>query len=100
MARAKREPIPDLQLRGGIQQNGKLFASNGKPVGLQGFADVGVKIPIFDHNQGNIAAAKADAERARREVDRVKLVLRGTGSKRRPELYVFCKPRLTATRTR
>jgi len=75
LARAKRESIPDLQLRGGMQQNGELL-SNGRAVGLQGFADVGVKIPIFDRNQGNIAAAKADAERAKREVERVKLVLR------------------------
>jgi cobalt-zinc-cadmium efflux system outer membrane protein len=75
LARAKREPIPDLQLRGGMQQNGELL-SNGRAVGLQGFADVGVRIPIFDRNQGNIAAAKGDAERAKREVERVKLVLR------------------------
>ncbi|HVS88319.1 MAG TPA: TolC family protein [Candidatus Acidoferrum sp.] len=77
MARAKREPIPDLQLRGGMQRNGELLSGpSGRPVGLQGFADVGVRIPIFNRNQGNIATAKADAERARREVDRVKLVLR------------------------
>ncbi len=75
LARAKREPIPDLQLRGGMQQNGELL-SNGRAVGLQGFADVGVRIPIFDRNQGNIAAARADAERAKREAERVKLVLR------------------------
>ncbi len=77
LARAKREPIPDLQLRGGMQQNGELLsAPNGKAVGLQGFANVGVRIPIFDRNQGNIATAKADAERAKRELERVKLVLR------------------------
>jgi cobalt-zinc-cadmium efflux system outer membrane protein len=75
LARAKREPIPDLQLRAGMQQNGELL-SDGRSVGLQGFADVGVRIPIFNRNQGNIATAKADAERARREVERVKLVLR------------------------
>jgi len=75
LARAKRETIPDLQLRGGMQQNGELL-SNGRSVGLQGFADVGVRIPISNRNQGNIAAAKADAERAKREVERVKLVLR------------------------
>src|SRR3984893_15484705 len=75
LVRAKREPIPDVQLRGGMQQNGELL-SDGRAVGLQGFADVGVRIPIFDRNQGNIAAAKADAERAKREVERVKLVLR------------------------
>ena len=75
--RAKREPIPDLQLRGGVQQNGELVSEpSGKRVGLQGFADVGVRIPIFNHNQGNVTTAKADAERAKREVERVKLVLR------------------------
>jgi cobalt-zinc-cadmium efflux system outer membrane protein len=77
LAQAKREPIPDVQLRGGMQQNGELLsAPSGKAVGLQGFADVGVRIPIFNRNQGNIATAKADAERTKREVERVKLVLR------------------------
>jgi outer membrane protein, heavy metal efflux system len=75
--RAKRETIPDLQLRGGLQQNGELLSEpNGRPVGLQGLADVGVRIPIFNRNQGNVATAKADTERAKREVERVKLVLR------------------------
>jgi outer membrane protein, heavy metal efflux system len=77
LARAKRESIPDFQIRGGMQQNGELLSEpNGRPVGLQGFADVGVRIPIFNRNQGNIVAAKADVERAKREVERVKLVLR------------------------
>src|SRR3984893_16403120 len=75
LAREKREPVPDLQLRGGMQQNGELL-SNGRGVGLQGFADVGVRIPIFNRNQGNIATANAEAERAKREVERVKLVMR------------------------
>jgi cobalt-zinc-cadmium efflux system outer membrane protein len=76
LAREKREPIPDLQLRGGMEQNRELSEFTGRPVGLQFFANVGVQIPIFNHNQGNIAAAKADAEGAKRELDRVKLVLR------------------------
>src|SRR6266481_6396134 len=77
LARAKREPIPDLQLRGGMEQNGELLSGpGGRAVGLQGFADVGMRIPLFNRNQGNIATAKADAERARREVERVKLLLR------------------------
>jgi cobalt-zinc-cadmium efflux system outer membrane protein len=75
--RAKREPIPDLQIRGGMQQNGELLSEpNGKPVGLQGFADIGVRIPIFNRNQGNVGTARADLERAKLEVERVKLVLR------------------------
>ena len=77
LARAKRESIPDLQVRAGMQQNGELLSEpNGRPVGLQGFADVGVRIPIFNRNQGNIVTARADLERAKREVERVKLVLR------------------------
>jgi outer membrane protein, heavy metal efflux system len=76
LARAKREPIPDLQLRAGMQENRELSDTTGRPVGLQGFADVGVQIPIFNHNQGNIATSKADLERAQREVERVKLGLR------------------------
>jgi outer membrane protein, heavy metal efflux system len=77
LARAKRESIPDLQIRGGMQQNGELLPEpSGKPVGLQGFAEVGVRIPLFNRNQGNVATARADLERAKREVERVKLVLR------------------------
>jgi outer membrane protein, heavy metal efflux system len=77
LAREKREPIPNLQLRGGMEQNGeRLSEPRGTAVGLQAFANVGVTIPIFNRNQGNVAAAKAEAERARREVERVKLLLR------------------------
>jgi outer membrane protein, heavy metal efflux system len=76
LARAKREPIPDLQLRAGMQQNLELLGTTGRSTGLQGFADVGVQIPIFNRNQGSIATSKADLERAQREVERVKLALR------------------------
>jgi cobalt-zinc-cadmium efflux system outer membrane protein len=76
LARAKREPIPDLQLRGGLQQNRELEATTNHPIGLQGFAEVGVQIPIFNRNQGNVQASRADVDRAQREVQRVQLVLR------------------------
>jgi cobalt-zinc-cadmium efflux system outer membrane protein len=76
LARAKREPIPDLQLRGGLQQNRELDATTNRPIGLQGFAEVGIQIPIFNRNQGNVQASRAGVERAQREVQRVQLVLR------------------------
>ena len=77
LAWEKRQPIPDLQLRGGMEQNGELLSEpRGRAVGMQSFANVGVTIPLFNRNQGNIATAKAEAERAKREVERVKLVLR------------------------
>ena len=78
--RAKREPIPDLQLRAGFQQNRELLESTGRPVGLQGFAEVGVRIPIFNRNQGNVQAARATIERADLEQKRVQLLLRERSS--------------------
>jgi len=74
---ARREPIPDLLLRAGAQQNfGRLNESNPNTVGTQAFASVGVNIPLFNRNQGNVAAAKADLERATAEITRVQLSLR------------------------
>ena len=76
LARSKKEAIPDLQLRGGLQQNLETNETTGQPLGLQGFAEAGVKIPIFDRNQGNVSAARAELERSRLEVERVQLSLR------------------------
>jgi cobalt-zinc-cadmium efflux system outer membrane protein len=74
---ARREAVPDLQLRGGLQQNFEpLDQPAGRAVGLQGFATVGVTVPIFNRNQGNVQAAKAEVERAQAEVSRVQLSLR------------------------
>jgi cobalt-zinc-cadmium efflux system outer membrane protein len=76
LARARKESIPDLQLRAGMQQNRELDATSGRPIGLQGFADAGVEIPLFNRNQGNVEAARAEVERSREEVQRIQLVLR------------------------
>ena len=76
VSRALRESIPDLQLRGGLQQNRELLETTRRPVGAQGFAEVGVRIPIFNRNQGNIEAAKADLERSNLETRRIELLLR------------------------
>jgi len=73
---ARREPIPDLELRGGFLQDRELLETTAKPVGLIGFAEVGVKIPLFNRNQGAIQAGQAELDRAQGEVERVKLLLR------------------------
>jgi outer membrane protein, heavy metal efflux system len=74
---AKRESVPDLQVRGGVQQNfEQLNEMAGLRTGVQAFASVGVDLPIFNRNQGNVAAAKAQLERAEAEVSRVRLSLR------------------------
>ena len=43
---------------------------------MQGFVTAGVNIPIFNRNQGNTAAAKAELAKAQEEVTRVQLLLR------------------------
>jgi cobalt-zinc-cadmium efflux system outer membrane protein len=76
---ARREAVPDLVLRAGLQQNNESLneaAINPRAVGLIGFATVGVNLPIFNRNQGNVGAAKAELQRAQEEVSRVQLSLR------------------------
>lgn len=74
---AKRESVPDLVVRGGVQQNFEpINETAGIRTGLQAFATAGITLPIFNRNQGSVAAANADLERAQAEVSRVQLSLR------------------------
>jgi cobalt-zinc-cadmium efflux system outer membrane protein len=74
LVQARRAPIPDLQLYGNLSQNNEpLMESSPRITGLNGGAQVGVQIPIFNRNQGAIAAAKAETETSRQELARVKL---------------------------
>jgi cobalt-zinc-cadmium efflux system outer membrane protein len=76
---AKRESVPDLVIRGGVQQNFEpINETTGLRTGLQAFASAGIALPIFNRNQGNVAAADAERERARAEVSRVQLSIRQT----------------------
>lgn len=75
LAQARKAPIPDLQLTGILMQSYEPLPMSEKPAGLMGGAQIGVQLPIFDRNQGNIAAAKAEIETANRELVRVKLEL-------------------------
>jgi cobalt-zinc-cadmium efflux system outer membrane protein len=62
---AKRESVPDLQLRAGEQYNGEQVSQNPtKAVGAQSFATAGINIPLWNRNQSNVGAAKAEIERA------------------------------------
>jgi cobalt-zinc-cadmium efflux system outer membrane protein len=74
---AKRESVPDLQLRAGEQYNGEQVSENPvKPVGAQSFATAGINIPLWNRNQGNVGAAKTEIELAQQEVAREQLLLR------------------------
>lgn len=80
IARAKRESIPDLQLRGGLEYNNELLGSVPYAKGWEGIAEVAVQVPFFNRNQGNVAAAGAERDRAQLEKQRVALTLRERAS--------------------
>jgi cobalt-zinc-cadmium efflux system outer membrane protein len=76
LGRAKREAIPDIQVRGGMEYNHELLGSAPFAKGWEGIAEVAVQIPLFNRNQGNVEAARADIERAGQEKKRIALTLR------------------------
>jgi len=75
-SRARREAIPDVQVRGGMEYNHELLGSVPFAKGWEGIAEVAVEIPLFNRNQGNVRAARADIERAVQEKKRISLTLR------------------------
>lgn len=79
LKRAQAEPKPNLLIGGGLDYNRELLGEVGtKPVGWEGAVQVGVQVPIFDRNQGNIKTAAAELAHARSELDRVRLSLRSS----------------------
>jgi cobalt-zinc-cadmium efflux system outer membrane protein len=76
LARASREPIPNLQLRGGMEYNNELLEGTSRAKGWEGIAELSVQLPVFNRNQDNLTAARADIERAHQEKLRVSLTLR------------------------
>jgi cobalt-zinc-cadmium efflux system outer membrane protein len=81
LARARAERVPDLFVRGGLGYSFDRFEAApfslvGQRKGLEGQLEVGVNVPLFNRNQGGIAAAQAEVGIAERDVDRVQLLLR------------------------
>jgi cobalt-zinc-cadmium efflux system outer membrane protein len=81
LTRARAEPAPNLFLRGGIGDSTELLETVppqplGRKAGPEGFLELGLRIPLFNRNQGAIAAASAELEFAEREERRVELMLR------------------------
>ena len=73
--RARREPYPDLFLRGGGAYNRERGGDTGRPFGWEGTFEAGVSVPIFNRNVGGIATARADETREQAEVTRLELSL-------------------------
>ena len=75
----RRENVPDLFLRGvGLHYDRERERGHRQRVGWEGFVEAGISIPLFNQNQGNIAAARAqlDARSGGGEA-RLELALRG-----------------------
>jgi outer membrane protein, heavy metal efflux system len=79
LKRARREPVPDLRLRGGPRYNRELLEQGPRspvPVGWEAAFEAGVTLPLFDRNKGDIAAAQSTLLRADAELTRLTLALR------------------------
>jgi cobalt-zinc-cadmium efflux system outer membrane protein len=76
LARANREKIPDVVARGGLEYNHEQLNSVPQATGWQFNAELGVELPVFNRNQGNISAARAEIDRAEAEKRRIALTLR------------------------
>lgn len=75
-ALARRETYPDLFVRGGAAYNREHGEDTGQPIGWEGQIEGGVSIPLFNRNQGGVAAARAEETRAQAELARLELSLR------------------------
>jgi cobalt-zinc-cadmium efflux system outer membrane protein len=69
--REQAEPIPNITVRAGVGYNG-LPGEKGAVANAQ----VGIRLPLFDRNQGTIRQAQAELARAQADVTRVELLLR------------------------
>lgn len=68
ITRAKREPIPNIDMMVSVRH---IDLTGSDVANVQ----VGVPVPIFDRNQGNIAAAESEWIAACREISRIELQL-------------------------
>jgi outer membrane protein, heavy metal efflux system len=79
LTRAKAENAPDLFLRGGFGYNRELLEKDlptRQRTGPEASIEVGLRIPLWNRNQGGIATASAELDMAEREVRRLELLLR------------------------
>lgn len=76
---AKRERVPNSNVKAGEWYSGEALGavSKSSPVdimaGWESFAEAGVQLPLWNHNQGNTAASRALVDRAHQEVTRTQL---------------------------
>ena len=93
LARARREKVPDILARAGLNYNHEPLDNPLLTTGWEWSAQLAVELPLFNRNQGNIASALADIDRAQAEKLRVALILRERASSTFDE---YVNARLTA----
>jgi len=72
--RVRAERIPNLFVRTKLGYNSETL--QGTNVGFETGIEIGIPLPLFDRQQGNLATAQADLEHAQAEMRRLELTLR------------------------
>lgn len=93
---ARRERVPNLDVTAGEYYSGEPVNSGAK-AGWESFAQMGVRLPLWNHNQGNTQAAKALVDRAHLDVARTQLWTRNQAE---PYAQEYLTSRATAERYR
>lgn len=94
---AKREKVPNLNVTAGEWYSGEVLGDTNIKSGWMSFAQVGVQLPLWNHNQGNTEAAKVELDRAHHDVTRTQLVTRNRAE---PLAQQYQTARFTAERYR
>ncbi len=98
---AKRERVPNLNVKAGEWNSGEELGNTGgasqRRAGFESFAEAGVQLPLWNRNQGNIAASRDELERAHEDVTRTQLLTRNRAE---PYAQTYQTARFTADRYR
>ncbi len=94
---AKRERVPNLNVKAGEWYSGEDLGTSNIKAGWESFAEAGVQLPLWNHNQGNTQAAKAELDRAHQDVTRTQL---WTKNQAEPCAQQYMTARETAERYR
>jgi|GEM_PF-1218909 len=94
---SKREKVPNLNLRAGEWYSGEYLGATNIAAGPMSFVEASVQLPLWNRNQGNVAASTVELERARQDVTRTQLYTRNRAE---PYAQQYQTARFTAERYR
>jgi cobalt-zinc-cadmium efflux system outer membrane protein len=73
---AKREGLPNLQVKAGAWHSGETLGDTNREAGWMSFAEAGIDLPLWNRNQGNAQAAQIALQQAQEDVTRAQLLIR------------------------